>query len=239
MANNKFSTPSLFLPYVRGVNRSPVINVEFVIETVENLLQARGSISRVDHRPTKDGLGSMCFIHFDYWPRTRVATEMLIKLNSGERNIKIWHSDRFFWKVALNTGKTTNVSNNDFAPFVEFDGTVHKPSKEELEAVAERNEKAIKREYTGQMLYPVTYNRLSEMNVKLEAKKSPDEIYMLTGRIVGMFVDPDSNNDLDECVRLCKNYMNTNEKDCTKEEMDNLIQQGINTLEQSNNKKAF
>ena len=55
-----FNVPSLFLPYVRGVNRSSVIDLNFVIDIVENLLQARGAISRIDHRPTKDGMGSMC-----------------------------------------------------------------------------------------------------------------------------------------------------------------------------------
>jgi len=239
MSSSRFATPSLFLPYVRGANRSSVIDINFVVEIVENLLQARGSISRVDHRPTKDGLGSMCFIHFYYWPRTRVATEMLIKLNAGERNVKIWHSDRFFWKVALNTAKATKAAKKDFAPFVEFDGAVHKPSEEELAAAAEHNEIAIKLESTGQMLFPVTYNRLAELNVIKGTKKSQDELFQLTGHIVGMFIDPESNNDLDECVRMCKYYMSTNEKDCTKSEMDGLVQQGILTIEQSTNTTIF
>ena len=239
MANNMFTTPSLFLPYVRGVNRSSIIDVQFVIETVENLLQSRGSISRIDHHPTKDGLGSMCFIHFHYWPLTRVANEMLIKLNSGERNVKIWHSNRFFWKVALNTAKLTKVKNNDFAPFVEFDGTIHKPSEKELIDATERNEIAIKRDAAGQMLYPVTYNRVSEINVSNDSKKKSEELHKLTSRLVGMFIDPESDNDLDECVRLCKFYINTDEKISTKNDMDNLIQQGISTIEQSINNTIF
>jgi hypothetical protein len=224
-----FNVPSLFLPYVRGVNRSSVIDLNFVIDIVENLLQARGAISRIDHRPTKDGMGSMCFIHFNYWPRTRVATEMLIKLNAGERNVKIWHSDQYFWKVALNTAK---VVKKDFAPFVEFDGSAHKPSEEELAAAAERNEIANKIQNTGQMMFPVVYHRLVEMNIsEQKSKKTHDELYHLTGRIVGMFIDPESNNDLDECVRMCKYYMSQEEKNCTKNEMDGLIDQGLQAIE--------
>ena len=235
MTSSRFETPSLFLPYVRGANRSSMIDIHFVAEIVENLLQARGSISHIDHRPTKDCLGSMCFIHFNYWPRTRVATEMLIKLNSGERNIKIWHSERFFWKVALNTAK---VAKKDFAPFVEFDGTVHKPSEEELAAAAERDQDAIKRENTGQILVPVTYSRLAELNSINGSKKTPEELMQLTGHIVGMFIDKDSNNNLDDCVRMCKSYMNQGE-DCTKSEMDGVIEQGIKAIEQSTETPIF
>ena len=36
-----------------------------------------------------------------------------------------------------------------------------------------------------------------------------------------MFIDPESNNDLDECVRLCKFYMKIDEKISTKNDMDN------------------
>lgn len=235
MSSNVFTIPSLFLPYVRGENRSSVIDMSHVTDTVENLLQARGSIARIDHRPTKDGLGSMCFIHFKYWPQTRVATEMLIKLNSGEKNIKIYHCDRFFWKVALNTAK---AAKKDFAPFVEFDGTVHKPSEEELAAAAERDQDAIKRENTGQILFPVTYNRLAELNAISGSKKSPEELMQVTGHIVAMFIDKDSNNNLDDCVRMCKFYMNQGE-DCTKSEMDGVIEQGIKAIEQSTETPIF
>ena len=87
--------------------------------------------------------------------------------------------DRFFWKVALNTAKLTKVENNDFAPFVEFDGTIHKPSEKELTDAAERNEIAIKRNEAGQMLYPVTYNRVSEQMYQMGLKTS-EELHKLT-----------------------------------------------------------
>ncbi len=235
MSFSMFTTPSLFLPYVRGENRSSVIDMNHVIDTVENLLQARGSIGRIDHRPTKDGLGSMCFIHFRYWPQTRVATEMLIKLNSGEKNIRIYHSDRYFWKVALNT---TNNTKKEFAPFVEFNGTVHKPSEEELAEAAQRDEDIVKRQNTGQMMFPVTYHYLAEINADKKSGKTHDELSKLTCRIVGMFIDKDSDNDLDECVRLCKFYMNQ-DKDSTKNEMDNLIQSGIKVIEESTKTTIF
>ena len=235
MSFSMFTTPSLFLPYVRGESRSSVIDLNFVVDTVENLLQARGSIGRIDHRPTKDGLGSMCFIHFRFWPQTRVATEMLIKLNSGEKNIRIYHSDRYFWKVALNTRKEIK---KDFAPFVEFNGTVHKPSEEELASAAQRDEDIMKRQDTGQMLFPVTYHYLAEIDASKKAGKTHDELYQLTARIVGMFVDKDSNNDLDECIRMCKFYMNQGE-DSTKSEMDHLIQEGIKAIEKSTESTIF
>ena len=235
MSFSMFTTPSLFLPYVRGESRSSVIDMNHVIDTVENLLQARGSIARIDHRPTKDGLGSMCFIHFKYWPQTRVATEMLIKLNSGEKNIKIYHCDRFFWKVALNTAKAVK---KDFTPFVEFDGSPHKPSEEELAAATQRDQDIMKRQNTGQMLFPVTYHHLAELDANKKSGKTHDELFQLTGRIVGMFIDKDSDNDLDECVRMCKFYMNQ-DKESTKNEMDNLIQAGIKAIEKSTESTIF
>lgn len=236
MSFSMFTIPSLFLPYVRGENRSSDIDLNFVVDTVENLLQARGSIARIDHRPTKDGLGSMCFIHFRYWPQTRVATEMLIKLNSGEKNIRIYHSDRYFWKVALNT--TKDDIKREFSPFVEFNGTVHKPSEEELAAAAQLDQDIIKRQNTGQMMFPVTYHYLAKIDNKKKSGKTHDELFKITSRIVGMFVDKNSDNDLDECMRLCKFYMNEDENS-TKNDMDSLIQNGIKVIEESTKTTIF
>jgi hypothetical protein len=228
-----FNTPSLFLPYVRGTGRSPTVDLDFVVDVIENMLQSRGCISRIDHRPTRDGYGSMCFIHFKYWPQTSIATQMLIRLNSGEKNIKVYHCQQFYWKIALNTA--VKKPENKFAPIIDFNGTIHKQTEAETAEAVENNERAQKLKATGQLLWPVTYYRLSELNTG----KSTQELTQLAGHIVGMFVDPEMSNDLDEFTRMCRFYMCSTEKDCTKNEMDEVIKQGIDTIEESTQTKIF
>ena len=121
---------------------------------------------------------------------------------------------------------------------MEFNGTVHKPSEEELAQAAQRDQDIMKRQNTGQMLFPVTYHHLAELDANKKSGKTHDELFQLTGRIVGMFIDKDSNNDLDECVRMCKFYMNQ-DKESTKSEMDGVIEQGIKAIEQSTETTIF
>ena len=232
-----FNTPSLFLPYVRGDNRSPVIDLEFVVDVIENMLQSRGCISRIDHRPTKDGMGSMCFIHFKFWPQTSIATQMLIRLNSGEKNIKVYHCQQFYWKIALNTA--TKKTENKFAPIIDFNGTIHKPTEAETAEATANNEHAQKLNATGQLLFPVTYYRLSELNKNGSTEKSQKELYELTGQIVGMFVDPEMKNDLDDYTRMCKSYMLSKDENGTKDEMDIEINAGVKALEKHYNITIF
>jgi len=222
--STNFNIPSLFLPYVRGYGGSSEIDLDFVVQVLENTLQSRGCIRSIDHRPTKDGMGSMCFVHFNYWPRNRIASQMMIRLNSGERDIKIWHSEKYFWKLALNTA--IKKKENSFKPYIAFKTPMPEPTEAEIAANNLMMEKEKKRNETGNLLLPVTFDRLMALNAENGMKKTANELEHLSARIVGMFVDPDSNNDLDELAEMARDYMSNPGKANTE------IQNGIKAIEE-------